>query len=71
MCPTLRNNFGGYATLCQFFHIGDYEEFKNFFRMTPQQFDNLAEIMRPHLQKIKTSFREPIQLEIRLATTFQ
>lgn len=47
------------------------DEFKKFFRLSPQQFDILLEKVDPIIRKKDTNFRKAISPEIRLAITLR
>ncbi|XP_011858423.1 PREDICTED: uncharacterized protein LOC105555977, partial [Vollenhovia emeryi] len=66
----LNNNFhrlGDFTQLFQELKTSDHEEFFNYTRMTPDQFDWLLEKTSPYL--IKHSMRRPFPPELRLAIT--
>lgn len=66
----LRNQFGFYSTLFTHFRMNDEEEFKRLTRMSIPQFNNLIDLVRPHLEK-QTVIRTPLCPELRLAVTLQ
>lgn len=60
---------GAFNKLFEYFRINDHEEFYKFTRMTPQQFEELHEMVKHRLQKY--SRRTPISSEQRLAITLK
>lgn len=50
---------------------GTGDEFRKFFRMSPQQFDILLEKVRPFITKKDTNFRKAISVETRLTITIR
>ncbi|KAI7806549.1 hypothetical protein IRJ41_007875 [Triplophysa rosa] len=62
----LRNEEGEFHLLIM--ELRDYpDRFKIYFRMSVAQFDALLAILKPHIKKKTTNFREPIDPEQRLA----
>ena len=51
-------------------HENDHESFYKYFRMTPEQFDNLLLLVNPMLTK-KSLYREPISVGERLSVTLR
>ncbi|XP_035220975.1 protein ANTAGONIST OF LIKE HETEROCHROMATIN PROTEIN 1-like [Stegodyphus dumicola] len=51
--------------------LQDTESFFNFFRMTPQKFDELLSVVGPRITMKATSFRNPISAQERLAITIR
>ncbi len=45
----------------------DQQRFLQYFRMSPEAFDNLLHIVGPHIRKQTTNYRKPISPEQRLA----
>ena len=45
----------------------DQQRFLQYFRMTPETFDNLLHVVGPHIRKQTTNYRKPISPEQRLA----
>ena len=68
--PNMRNIFGAYELICRYLQFNDQEEFKQFVRMDVEDFNDLHELMKLHLQK-EIGRRPPISSEIRLAATLQ
>lgn len=63
----LRNCQGFYHNLFQELFQNDHEEFFGLYRMWPEQFELLVNLLRPHLQK--NSIRTPLPTELRVAVT--
>lgn len=66
----VRNTYGSYATLFNYFKFHDHEEFHKMYIMTVDQFCKLHEMLKSNLEK-STFFREPISTELQLAITLQ
>ena len=49
----------------------DTEKFFSYFRMSPQQFDELLRLVAPKITKKNTNWRPVISAEIRLAITLR
>ena len=49
----------------------DTEKFFSYFRMSPQQFDELLRLVAPKITKKNTNWRPAISAEIRLAITLR
>jgi hypothetical protein len=49
----------------------DEQRFFQYFRMTPETFENLLHIVGPHIRKQTTNYRNPISLQQRLAICFR
>lgn len=49
----------------------DPESFKNFFRMEPMYYDELLELVKPHITKQDTTMRNAIKAEDKLAVTLR
>ena len=62
-----RQQTGSYANLFREMKETDHEEFFEFTRMLPHKFDQLLEMVKPHLQF--RSRRKPLPTELRLALT--
>jgi len=63
----LRNAQGFYHNIVQELLQNDHEEFFVLYRMWPEQFKLLVNLLRPHLQK--NSIRTPLPRELRVAVT--
>ena len=67
--PRIRWNYisgyGGFASAYRYFKFNDGEEFKEFTRMTPDQFNYIFDLVKLQLQK--RSRRVPLPPEVRLA----
>lgn len=63
----VRNVKGFYHNLVQELLTEDHEEFFSLFRMWPEQFQLLVELVRPHMPK--NSIRTPLPTELRVAVT--
>ncbi|XP_043466356.1 uncharacterized protein LOC122501147 [Leptopilina heterotoma] len=61
----VRELFGAYEALFRYYAENDQEEFVKMTRMTPWDFEELHNIVGPHLQKF--SFRRPLPTRLRLA----
>ena len=68
--PQVRNQIGAYNIVCTYFLLNDYEEFKQFLRMSFDDFEYLLNLTRGRLQK-NINRRLPISPEIRLSLTLQ
>ncbi|KYN12356.1 hypothetical protein ALC57_15470 [Trachymyrmex cornetzi] len=62
-----KNTKGFYTNLVKELKQTDHEEFFSLFRMWPEHFDILVDIIQPYL--IKRSIRTPLPTELRLAVT--
>lgn len=63
----LRNAQGFYHNLVQEIIQSDHEEFFELYRMWPEQFNLLVNLVHPHIKK--NSIRTPLPTELRLAVT--
>lgn len=67
-----RAYFGAYETLMFELEIeSPNEDFKEFLRIEPDMFYELVERLTPHIQKQRTTFREPICVPLRVAITLR
>lgn len=64
-----RNMFGAYETAFLYFFENDHEEFYDMVRMTPDDFEELHNVIGPHLRKF--SRRRPLSTRLRLALTLK
>ena len=73
ICPFLRlgKEYGAYYTLMVEFEQNDLKKYINFLRMSPEMFQELLDMCRPHLQKHTTNFREPLPPGLKLAVTLR
>jgi len=62
-----RNEFGHFQNLFLYMKREDHEEFFEFTRMVPSQFNNLCDLVRPFLTK--RSIRPSLSVELRVAVT--
>lgn len=63
----LRTTQGFYHNIIQELLQSDHEEFYGLYRMWPEQFTLLINLLCPHLQK--NSIRTPLPSELRVAVT--
>jgi len=63
----LRNAQGFYHNLVKELLQSDHEEFFGLYRMWPEQFSLLINLLHPHIKK--NSIRTPLPTELRLAVT--
>ena len=68
---TLRPHQGAYANLMTILRAEDVESFKNFTRLSPQMFADMAHRLNPRLQKYHTWYREPLSVGLKLAITLR
>ncbi|GFY69342.1 hypothetical protein TNIN_322881 [Trichonephila inaurata madagascariensis] len=61
----------GASILIEEMRLSDTESYFNFFRMSPQLFDNLLSIVGPVIAKKDTNYRDSIQPKDRLALTLR
>jgi hypothetical protein len=61
-----RQELGEFHRLVQELRL-DQQRFLQYFRMTPETFDNLLHVVGPHIRKQTTNYRKPISPEQRLA----
>ena len=61
-----RQELGEFHRLVQELRL-DQQIFLQYFRMTPETFDNLLHVVGPHIHKQTTNYRKPISPEQRLA----
>ena len=62
---------GEFHTLMGQLRKDDGPEFFNYFRMSQNTFDELLDILKPHIQKKVTHLRIPISAEQRLAISLR
>ena len=65
------SSLGAYNTLVQELRTEDAAAFKNFLRMDQTCFDELLEMVKPHLQKQDTNMRKSIPAGEKLALTLR
>lgn len=65
----IRDQFGAFNCIFSYFKHHDTEEFYKFVGMSPEQFNKIFTLVRPHLQK--RSRRRPLKPELRLAATLK
>jgi hypothetical protein len=68
---TRRHWFGQYDSLLTELHKEDQRGYKNYLRITPDLFQEMAEKLTPRLQKQSTFMREPLQVGLKLAATLR
>ena len=66
-----RNKLGLDNTLLNEFRNENRDEYKKFLRMSPENFDELLNLILPSIQKSDTRFREAIPAKIKLAITLR
>ena len=64
-----RTNLGVYDTLLQELRSEDEGEYRKFLRMTPENFDELLELIKADISKYDTNMRDSIPANIKLAAT--
>lgn len=62
----LRDSFGAYRLVFEYFKDNDHEDFKKLTRMSVDQFNLLHNLVRRKLEK--NSWRNPVSTELRLAS---
>lgn len=62
----LRDSFGAYTLVFEYFKDNDHEDFKKLTRMSVDEFNLLHNLVKRKLEK--NSFRKPISSELRLAS---
>lgn len=67
----LREKEGFYAKLMVELRSEEPELYRNFLRMSSAQFDNLVELVKPHIEKSDTNMRMSISAGERLALTLR
>jgi hypothetical protein len=65
-----RQQLGEFHRLVQELRL-DEQRFFQYFRMTPETFENLLHIVGPHIRKQTTNYRNPISPQQRLAICFR
>ena len=66
-----RKTNGEFCNLIQELRTNDRQYFFRYFRMNPERFDHLLELVRPRIEKQNTRFRKAISAEERLALTLR
>ena len=66
-----RLSVGQYYTIMHRLRQDDGTKFFDYFRMSQQTFDELLDILRPHIEKKDTTLRNCIPAEERLAITLR
>lgn len=66
-----REQLGCYARLLTELRAGEPKLYRNFLRLTSQQFDDLLALVTPHIQKQNTNMRESISPGERLMLTLR
>lgn len=51
--------------------LDDEDRYRSYYRMSPETFTTLMDILRPVLTKTETSFRRPISAEERMTVTLR
>ena len=66
-----RSAFGVYDTLLQKMRLNDIEGYKNYLRMTEENFLEILALVREDIEKQNTVMRESIPADIKLAATIR
>ena len=66
-----RNTHGFYSQLLSELRLVEVEIYKNYLRMTPENFNEILVLTRDDITKRDTPMREPIPPEIKLAVTIR
>lgn len=66
-----RERQGAYNNLIQEMRLSDQESFFNFYRMTPQMFDNLLSIVGPAINHSAVYVRKPLSAAEKLSLTLR
>jgi hypothetical protein len=66
-----RFQFGLYSQLVLYLEHYDRNKFKNLLRMSPETFHAMEEKLRPHIEKQRTFFRNPLEAGLKLAVTLR
>ena len=68
---TRRNELGVGNTLLEEFRLENDEEYKQFLRMSPENFEELLSLVEKEIQKQNTLLRDAIPARMRLAATIR
>lgn len=65
-----RQKLGSFFTLVKELEEHDFDSYRNYLRMSPESFNIILKIIRPHIEKLCIT-REPISPEEQLALTLR